>query len=696
MTLKGIKLKKAYDSDIDDILNDFYILALSQSVTYKRLAGFFSSSALAVAARGISKLISNGGFMYLVTSAKLRKSDVEVIREAHENPEKVIEKMMLEELENLEDKFVEDHVYALGWMIAKKKLEIKIAIVYDEDGLPLDEESIEKEGLFHQKVGILEDVEGNRISFSGSDNESAYGWTRHIEEFKVFCSWKETEKEYLDTDIKKFEKFWNGQARRTKVIDVPTGVKEKLIKIAPDNVEVLNLDKWLIKKEWIRKKAIKLWTHQESAIANWLENGKKGIFEMATGSGKTFAALGCLKKMSESEKKLVVVITSPTKHLLKQWENEIIKFDIHWRIVIADSSNPGWKNKLVDYLRDIENDISEKIIILTTPNTFSSNDFAEIINETSAKVFLIGDEVHTLGAPERQKGLLDRYEFRLGLSATPKRYFDEPGSKKLFEYFGDVVSVFSIKDAITTVNPKTGETYLTPYEYEPYFVEMTDEEFYLYQSETKKIARQYYACKSDQERKELFNFLCIKRQETVKNAQNKYVVFEKILDKVGGGVRHCFVYCSPKQIKRVQRILNDRDILQHKFTAVENVAQREILLRKFADGDYQVLVAMKCLDEGVDVPPARTGILLSSSGNPREFIQRRGRLLRSFPGKDKATLYDIIVLPSSQRSFEPDFFELERKILIKELKRYEEFAYDAKNTPECLKKVKKIRKEFNL
>lgn len=694
MSLKDIELKKAYDSDVDDILDDFYIPALSHSVTYKRLAGFFSSSALAVAARGISKLISNGGHMKLITSAKLRKSDIEAIREAYENPEKVIEKMVLEDLGNLEDKFVEDHVRALGWMVAKKKLEIKIAIVYGEDELPLDEKSIEKEGLFHQKVGILEDMEGNQISFSGSDNESATAWQRNIEEFKIFRGWVEGEKEYFDADRRKFEKFWAGYPRRTKVIDVPRAVKEKLIKIAPDNIEVLNLEKWSKRKGERRKKM--LWKHQKDAINNWLANGGKGIFEMATGAGKTLAALGCLKRISEIEKKLIIVITCPTKHLLKQWESEIRKFGIDWQIIIADSSNLGWKDRLVDYLRDIENDISEKIIILTTPNTLSSTEFTKIIKETSTKAFLIGDEVHTLGAPERQKGLLDKYELRLGLSATPKRYFDEPGSKKLFEYFGDEVSVFSLKDAITTVNPSTGETYLAPYEYKPYFVEMTDEEFYRYQTETKKIVQQYYSSKTNEKRANFFRLLCIKRQEIVKNARNKYTIFKRILDEVGNDVKYCFVYCSPQQIKRVQRILNERDIIQHKFTAVENVAQREILLRKLAEGEYQVLVAMKCLDEGVDIPPTRIGILLSSSGNPREYIQRRGRLLRRFPGKEKAIVYDIIVLPSSPGSFNPDFFELERKIFAKELKRYEDFAYDAKNTFKCLEKVKDMSKKYNV
>jgi hypothetical protein len=237
MNLKDLDLKKAYDSDVDDVLNDFYIPALSNSIRYKRLAGFFSSSSLAVAAKGISRFISNGGYMELICSAKLRKSDVEAIKEAYENPTKVIEKMMLEDLNSLENEFIRDHVRALGWMIANNTLEIKVAVVIDESSKPIDEEKIEKYGIFHQKVGILEDENGDNIAFSGSDNESATAWEENIEEFKVFRSWMEGEEPYLVADKEKFKKFWNGDARRTKVIDVPTAVKKKLIEMAPDNIE---------------------------------------------------------------------------------------------------------------------------------------------------------------------------------------------------------------------------------------------------------------------------------------------------------------------------------------------------------------------------------------------------------------------------------------------------------------------------
>lgn len=704
MSLKDLALKKSYDSDSDDILNDFYILALSQSVTYKRLAGFFSSSALAVAARGISKLISNGGHMKLIASAKLRKSDIEAIREAYENPEKVIEKMVLEDLENLEDKFVEDHVRALGWMVAKKKLEIKIAIVYGEDELPLDEKSIEKQGIFHQKVGIFEDERGNQISFSGSDNESASAWQSNIEEFKVFRSWMEAEKEYLDADCKKFEKFWMGRPKKTKVIDVPSAVKRKLIEIAPDNVEVLHLDRWSKKRDEIWKKPVELWDKQKEAVNSWLTHGGKGIFEMATGTGKTFAALGALEKTLEREKKLVVVIACPLIHLAKQWAREIEKFGIYCDTIIADSSNPNWKNKLADHLLDIENGINEKLIVLTTHATFPTNDFRKIIIKAMEKLFLVVDEVHGIGAPKGKEGLIEEYIFRLGLSATPKRWFDLEGTEALFKYFGDVVFEFSLKEAINNVNPDTGKAYLTPYEYKPYFVELTEEELQKYEEETAKIAKAYYRSRDEKGREEWFSLLCIKRQNIVKNATNKYTAFKKILDEIGE-VKYCLVYCSPQQIDRVQKILNEKNIIQHKFTMVEStkpedkyggLSERQFLLQKFSEGTYQALVAMKCLDQGVDIPPARIAIMLSNSGNPREYIQRRGRVLRPFPGKEKAIIYDIIVIPTLSINVSEDFLELERKILVKELKRYKEFAYVASNCLECLDKIDDIEEKYKV
>jgi len=690
MTLKSVVLKKFYDSDVDNIVRDFYIPALSKSVLYKRLTGFFSSTSLAVAARGISKLISNDGNVQLITGARFRKVDVEAIKEAYDNPENVIERMMLEELDNIEDAFLEDHVSALGWMVAQKRLEIKVAIVLDEDGYPLDENAVERQGVFHQKVGILEDEDGNRISFSGSNNESATGWLNNIEEFKVFRSWEEAEKEYLESDLKKFEKLWSEDTKRTRVLDIPNAIKNKLIKMAPENIDALNLDRWLeVAVE--RREIVKLRDYQKEAFNSWLGNDKKGIFEMATGTGKTFAALACLKKVIRKERKIVTVIAVPFIHLGKQWEDEIEKFGIRSETLIADSSNPNWKDKLVDLLRDIQLDISESLIILTTHATFALEDFIRIIRNSGLKFFLIADEVHGVGAPIRREGLIEEYNYRLGLSATPKRWFDLEGTETLFDYFGDIVFSYPIKKAID-------DGYLVPYEYKPYFTELTEQEIEQYEEETEKIAKAYYQSKDDEERAEWFSLLCIKRQNIVKNAQNKLIVLKEIL-RDAGELKHCLVYCSPQQIDDVQDVLNKENIMQHRFTETEGikpeeeygyVSERQFLLQNLSKGRLQALVAMRCLDEGVDIPPARLAIMLENSGNPREYIQRRGRVLRPFPGKKHAIIYDIIVIPSLHKYVEPEVLEIEKRILTKELIRYKDFAQIAKNNVECLKRIEEI------
>jgi len=692
VSLRDVRLKGSYDSDSDSVLTDFYIPALSNSVQYKRLTGFFSSTTLAIAAKGIAKLISNKGRMKLVTGAKFRNADIEAIKEAYEDPESVIERTMLEELNSLENKFVEDHVRALGWMVAKQKLEIKVAIVYDENDVPLDQGNIEKRGIFHQKVGILEDKEGNKISFSGSDNETAAGWLDNIEEFKVFRSWIESEKEYFNADLNKFNKFWTGYPRRTKVIDIPTAVKEKLIEIAPRNFEHLNIDKWLkIKHDAI----INLRDYQKDAVNSWLHNNKSGIIEMATGTGKTFVALGCLKEVLQEEKRLVVVISVPYIHLIEQWFAEVKKFGINMNVLTANSDKPNWENRLSDELLDIKNEISNQLLIFTTHATLSTERFSEIMKRVPTRSLLIVDEVHWIGAPKRKRGLLNEYDFRLGLSATPKRWFDPEGTEELYEYFEDVVFEFTLKNAIGK--------YLAQYEYKPHFIELTRSELESYVEETKKISKAYYSSRDNHERKRFFHLLCIKRQNIVKNAANKYNALRDILSEYQE-IKHCLIYCSPQQINAIQDILNNRDIIQHKFTQIEgtkpeerygSVSKRQFLLKEFASGSIDTLVAMKCLDEGVDIPTARLAIMMSNSGNPREYIQRRGRILRKHKTKHHATIHDIIVTPTTD-VLNLKIGEIERKIFSRELMRYKEFSSIAINAIECLDKIGRLEEKIGL
>lgn len=427
---------------------------------------------------------------------------------------------------------------------------------------------------------------------------------------------------------------------------------------------------------------------------------------MATGTGKTFAALGCLKHLISEEEKLATVIACPYNHLITQWKDDLDEFGISAEYIVADSSNSGWKSKLIDCIRDINNDNRKFLVVFTTHDTFYAPDFINIVEMVKSKLFLIGDEVHGMWSEERKKGFIEHYCFRLGLSATPSRWFDPEGTIEMLRYFNirdeDDKYSFPLRKAIKTINPDTGQTYLVPYKYKPYFVKLTREEFEEYIEETKRIRKFYYRTKDKEEQKRHFILLCNKRQDVIRNAANKYNVFKEILEDLGQ-LRHCLIYCSPDQIDIVQNILVEKHIIQHKFTKNEStrpeekyggISEREHLLKEFAEGSYQALVAMKCLDEGVDIPPARIGIILANTENPRQYIQRRGRMLRRYLGKEEAIIYDFIVLPPIEAEIPDELIELEQRILEKELERCLEFARDAKNFLECINNIEEVEDTF--
>ncbi len=696
MSLRNLNLKGLYDSDEDDLLADFYIPVLSESISYKRIAGFFSSNTLAIAAKGISRFIENGGKIQLITNVILSEKDQEAIKKAIEEKESEI----INEIENLDDILKKGHIKLLAWMIKNDKLEIKIAVVSN--------------GIEHKKKGILEDKEGNIISFSGSSNETIKGWLENDEEFHVFCSWQEDKERHLVPDIKRFEKLWNDETKEVRVFQVSEAFKKGLIKTAPkDDEEFKILSKQVMErlleknkerkkdyyiKEPIEeiKKEIKLRDYQEEAISKWVDNNSQGIFEMATGTGKTFTALGCVKEINKEIKDLVVVISAPYTHLLKQWINNINDFNMGFETIIADSSNHKWKSELMDKTYDIRNKVLDKLIILTTHTTFAMPDFIDRIKKISYPILLICDEVHGIGSIERRNGLIEElYKYKLGLSATPSRWFDDEGTDIIMKFFKGTVYEFSLKKAINTINPDTGKTFLIKYDYIPLFVKLTESELQEYEEQTKKIARSFFITKDKREKDELFNLLCIKRQKIITNSREKYNIFKELIKKIIP-INDCLVYVSPEQINNIQSIISKFDIRQHKFTSKEGIkpedkygglSERDFLLKEFEKRNYSILVAMKCLDEGVDIKSAKTAIILASTGNPKEYIQRRGRILRPHPNKDKATIYDFIVVPPIKDISMKELHDMEMKIFEKEMKRYKEFADSADNRVDCLKKV---------
>lgn len=698
MNLKSLPLKKAFSSDSDDVLSDFYIPALETCVEYDRLTGFFSSTSLAIAARGITGLIKNGGKIRLVASPKFSKEEVEVINEAIEQPDEYISKIMISELDNLENEFVRDHVIALGWLIANKKLDLRIAIVLDDYGKIMDYDEVEKKGIFHQKVGIMRDADSNIMTFSGSINETASGWLSNIEEFKVFCDWIEAEKEYVQSDIAKFNRFWNNESYSIKVYQVPKAVEEKLIQLAPQDINKVNLLKWHKKIS----KRVKLYDHQNKAVRAWLHNKFRYIFAMATGTGKTYAALGCIESLPIKEN-VLIVISCPQSHLEQQWIREISKFKLDYDdLIIADSSNPNWRKNLSNTLIDIYLGYKNRVIVVTTSKTVSSEDFIKIlkIHKNNTKYFLIGDEVHGLGARESRKALIDEYDYRLGLSATFERWFDKTGTDFLFTYFGEQVFEFGLFEAINTINPSTGQSYLTPYKLFPRFINLIDAEIEDYIECTKSIIKKISLIKIDDDDSDInLDNLFFIRANIIKNAENKYIELENILDDLKDNLKWTLIYCTPQQINRVMSILSKRGIIAHRFTMDEcatpekkynNLSERDYLLEKFLEGKYQILVAMKCLDEGVDIPQARNLILMASSGNPREYIQRIGRVIRRYLGKNVSVIYDMCIVPLDVK-YSRELRNIEIKIFNKEIYRLEQIAEIAINNAEVLTMIYDIR-----
>ena len=484
-TFPELNFKGHYDSQKDDLLNDFYIPALANTKKYRRVVGYFNSKSLASVAVGLKDFIINNGKMDLLCGVDLNPEDVNMIKFASEHPEEILTSSFLNELNSIEDEIVKNHVKVLGWMIANKLLKIKVAVKVDKNGNPVPK----GQGILHYKIGLMYDSEENVISFSGSINETAAAWEKNLEEFHLFRIWKDGEIDHLIENLNTFNNIWYSKWDEYKILDIPEAVEQKLVEDAPEDFDDLVFTYTFTSSgDSPKTKKIELYDYQEEARDLWLDNDKKGIFVMATGTGKTFTALGCLEEVLKEESKLVTVITAPTKHLLPQWKKSIEEIGLNIDKIITATGDTKWRMDLESALLDLRLNTFEKLLILTTHDTLASPDFKNLLTTSKrCDYFLIGDEMHGLGSPYRRTGLLENlYDFRLGLSATPTRYSDEE-SDFLFDFFGGELYNISLDKAINGYNPRTGQSYLTPYNYYPYFLSLNEDELQEYKRITMNL-----------------------------------------------------------------------------------------------------------------------------------------------------------------------------------------------------------------
>lgn len=619
MSLKDHLIKSEYRSLIDDMVRDFYIPCLENAVSYRRAVGFFSSSSLVEVSQGIAKMAQNGGKIRIVASPYLSDEDIEAIKTGYENRKEVIEQALLRQLHEPVNYYASERMNMLANLVADGILDIRIAYTMDRSGM----------GMYHEKMGIIEDDEGNVIAFSGSNNESATAMSINYETMDVFRNWGDSsEKERVQLKCNAFHSIWNNNEPNIEVMEFENITKALIEKYRrkstnfnidkeeyPDGVSAegeRSIDKTTIAPRI--PEGFELRDYQVEAIDKWEEQDFRGIFDMATGTGKTYTGLGAAARLSKRlEDRLALIIVCPYQHLVEQWVEDIVLFGMKPIIGYSSSIQRSWKKNLESAIRDQKLKVRKRefFCFVTTNATFSSEFVQNQLSKIRSDILLMVDEAHNFGADNLRRLLLPNYKYRLALSATLDRHGDPEGTEALYRYFGGKCIEYSLEKAI-------GEGKLTPYKYYPVIVSLSDIELQEYDNLTTQIAK----CLTKDKRgktvlSEKGKRLALQRSRLVAGASGKIQALEKyIMPYIED--KHILVYCGATTVfdgnQENMQIDNDEirqidlvtDLLGNKlhmkvsqFTSKENVEERNILKREFADGsNLQALIAIKCLDEG--------------------------------------------------------------------------------------------------
>lgn len=678
-----LNLLKHYKTYKHNIVKEFYTPVLQESVLYQRSVGFFSSTALIELTKGISGIVKNGGKIQFIVSPFLSQEDVEAIQKGYEK-KKIIEQALLREYKEPENYFQEERLNLLSHLIENGNLEIKVAFT------PPNKST----GMYHEKVGIVTDAAGNKIVFTGSLNETINAFYNNYESIVVFTSWEES-KQYAEEMQRDFEILWNNEDTDLEILEFPDVVKEK-IKVNQKPQVNYGIDEEEKIEEISVQKGIPrippgfdLRDYQKDAIEKWKCNNYRGIFDMATGTGKTYTGLGAVTKLYEDKKRLAIIIVCPYQHLVEQWVEDIELFNMLPTIGYSSSKQKKWKKRLEDDVLDFSIGVIDCFCFVTTNATYSSKFVSEQMSYLGKDTLLLIDEAHNFGSPNLRNKLYPNIEYRLALSATLDRHGDEAGTECLKSYFGEKCIEYDLKRAI-----KEGK--LTPYYYYPIVVYLDEDEMEQYRDISYKVSKE---CHKDRHGNlkitDRGKMLLLQRARIVAGAKSKLLLLKKIMQKYKDDT-HILVYCGAtrvqtfeydeseydeegeRQIVAVSKILgNELGMKVTHFTSNESAEEREVIKRRFATADpYQAIVAIKCLDEGVNIPSIKTAFILASTTNPKEYIQRRGRVLRLANNKPYAVIYDFVTLVKPLDEVNPYSadYNCERALAKRELARIKEFG----------------------
>ena len=671
--LTKVKIDTHYHGTQGGTLDRFLKPCFNNSKIFYGAIAYFSSSIFWLINKDILRFIKNGGYIEIICCEQLSAQDNKAIEDGYKKREDLINEKINKELEKLlNDEKLKTSTEILASLIKLKKLDIKIAIKKNN------------KGIYHTKICVFTDHNGNKCFFDGSLNLTGAALEHNHELTNTYCSWKEKDKDRCKSKQKLIDNLKENKEEEIDILDFPQAAKKKLIKERlPQKVkDVASLlqtysetkkekleEKELIEKEKKLEK-IDLRDYQKEFVENWEKNNYKGLMKFATGCGKTLTAISIIKKHIETKNNKVLIIV-PDTVLLDQWYKELKQYIDLKLIMKCGGNNTKYKKDLNKFS---SKETNTPFIYLAIDETARKDFF---INEIQGgdHLLLVADEVHELGSNEGKKIFQIESGKRLGLSATPERYGDTSGTEAIFNYFDKIIKPeYELKDAI-----KNG--WLVPYKYYAENVDLTAEEEDEYEDLTKKIKHEYHKTKnnSPDERKK-YEQLIYRRANIIKKAKNKV---RKTIEIINENYKKnkdqwWLIYCQDENdlnmLVRGFKIGLKKDIKYLEFHGHEDKKQRDINLEYFIKNGG-LLISMKMLDQGVDIPQIDHAIVLASSQNPRQFIQRRGRVLRKSKstGKDFSIIYDILALPSKNSG--DDLLN----IAYVELSRAVKFSKDAYN-----------------
>ncbi len=657
LNLSQVQLEPEYRTGQTDLVGEFYRPCLFNSTSYDRAVGYFRSTVFLLVSDAVLRFVKRGGHIRLICSPSLSEQDIEAIKAGYKSRENAVLEALDQEVEFLlNSSDLINRTKILATMIALGAMDVKLAIRPSESG------------IYHEKLGVFKDSNKNIVSFKGSSNETWNAWHAegNYESIEVFCSWREKDVDRANRHAEYFESLWSNKISDVVTIEFPEAVLKKLYKIATDNLDNIKVD--ILGQNLKKSSGREPFPHQIEALENWKNQNSRGILQHATGSGKTFTAIVALREHLKFGGTALVVV--PSKLLLRQWTKELKDEILNLSLLKAGDGNNNWRES--NLLRDFtiqDCDLPPRIV-LSTIQTASTDGFIDKIS-SGDHLLIVADEVHQTGSLENSKVYRINAGKRLGLSATPIRYGDSDGTARMFSYFGNVVApIFTLQDAI-----KSGR--LVEYEYYPHAINLNAQEAETWKNLSDQISREVARSPRDGNGKctisERARNLLIQRARVAKKANAKILLAERILSKEYVEGEKWLVYCEDKdQLSEIVDRLSKLNLHVNEYhTAMSSDMNATLEWFKTHGG---ILVSIRCLDEGVDIPDISHALILASSQNPRQFIQRRGRVLRRAPGKLKATLHDAIVVPIDLEK------EAEQLVLVKsEFCRAIEFAEGAIN-----------------